>query len=202
MSADSKDIRFIDSEYHPLFIVPDGASIILTDLDGTSSSLPCQYIDECHARIGDGIFHIHQFAELQEQRGAVYAPEQPGETDICDTYEVYQIKDLAGTPYGFRPYAAAKDKLRPSDYVKVYAGVLAPGVTLDDIYVKHNQDQRPRRMEIRSMSVSDVVVLTQNGSRRAFYVDSFGFKEANEFLGKVPQRKRPSQKRGKGGESR
>lgn len=202
MSADSKDIRFIDSDYRPLFTVPDGANIVMTELDGTCNMFSCQYIDDCHARIGDGIFHIHQFALVMEQRGAVYAPEQPKAADICDTYEVYQLKDVAGTPYGFCSYAAAKDKLRPSHYAKVYAGVLAPGVTLDDIYVKHNQDQRPRRMEIRSMSVSDVVVLTQNGSRRAFYVDSFGFKEANEFLGKTPQRKRPSQKRGKGGESR
>ena len=80
MSADSKDIRFIDSDYRPLFTVPDGANIVMTELDGTCNMFSCQYIDDCHARIGDSIFHIHQFALVMEQRGAVYAPERPSAT--------------------------------------------------------------------------------------------------------------------------
>lgn len=175
-------IRFVDSEHHLLFTVLDGDNIVLTELDGTSSTLPCRYIDEYHARIGEAIFHIHQFALIQEQRGAVYLPELPRATDICDTYEVYQIKDVGGTPYCFCSYAAAKDKMQRSHYIKAYAGVLAPDVTLDDIYAKHNQDLRPRRMEMRSMSVSDVVVLTQGGNKKAFYVDLFGFQEVKEFI--------------------
>ena len=180
-------IRFIDSEYRQLFTVPDGANIVLTQLDGTRSTLPCQYIDDTHAFIDGFTFHIHQFALVQEQRGAVYLPEHPDAADICDTYEVYQLKDVGKTAYGFCSYEAAKDKLRPSHYVKVYAGVLAPGVTLDGIYAKHNQDLRPRRMEIRSMSVSDVVVLNRGGTRKAYYVDNIGFREAEQFL-KPPAR--------------
>ena len=187
MSADSKDIRFIDSEYHPLFTVPDGANIVLTALDGTRSTLPCQYIDEYHARIGDEIFHIHQFAVAQEQKGAVYMPEQPGAADICDTYEIYQLKDVGKTVYSFCSYEAAKDRLRPSHYIKVYAGVLSPSTTLEDLYARHNQDLRPRRMEMRSMSVSDVVVLNRGGVKKAYYVDSFGFRESKQFL-KLPAR--------------
>ena len=114
-------------------------------------------------------------------------PDHPGAADICDTYEVYQLKDVSKTAYGFCSYEAAKDKLHPSHYVKVYAGVLAPGVTLDDIFAKRNQDLRPRRMEIRSMSVGDVVVLNRNGTKKAYYVDNFGFREAERFL-KPPAR--------------
>ena len=189
-------VRFIDSEYHQLFTVPDGANIILTQLDGTSGTLPCRYLDDYHAIIGGEAFHIHQFALLQEQRGAVYLPERPGAADICDTYEVYQLKDVGGTAYGFCSYEAAKDKLHPSHYMKVYAGALAPGVTLDGIYAKHNQDMRPRRMEIRSMSVSDVVVLNRGGMKKAYYVDNVGFCEAEQFL-KPPARskKRTGQER-------
>ena len=189
-------IRFIDSEYRHLFTVPDGANIILTQLDGTRSTLPCRYLDDYHAYIGNKALHIHQFALLQEQRGAVYLPEHPGAADICDTYEVYQFKDVGKTPYGFCSYEATKDKLHPSHYVKVYAGALAPGVTLDGIYAKHNQDLRPRRMEIRSMSVSDVVVLNRGGTRKAYYVDNIGFREAERFL-KPPARdkKRAGQER-------
>ena len=185
--GDAVVIRFIDSEYRQLFTVPDGANIILTELDGTRSTLPCRYLDGYHARIGDKTFHIHQFALIQEQRGAVYLPEHPGAEDICDTYEVYQLKDVGSTAYGFCSYEAAKDKLHPSHYLKVYAGTLAPGVTLDDIYTKHNQDLRPRRMEIRSMSVSDVVVLNRGGTRKAYYVDNIGFCEVERFL-KPPAR--------------
>lgn len=180
-------VRFIDSEYHPLFTVPDGANIVVTALDGTRSTLPCRYIDDYHARIGDEIFHIHQFAIDQEQKGMVYMPEQPSAADLCDTYEIYQLKDVGKTVYSFCSYEAAKDRLRPSHYIKVYAGVLVPGTTLEDLYTRHNQDLRPRRMEMRSMSVSDVVVLNKGGVRNAYYVDSFGFHEAKQFL-KPPAR--------------
>ena len=186
-NGNGRAIRFIDSEYRQLFTVPEGANIVLTQLDGTRSTLPCQYIDDTHAFIDGLTFHIHQFALVQEQRGAVYLPEHPGAADICDTYEVYQLKDVNGTAYGFCSYDAAKDKLHPSHYVKVYAGVLAPGVTLDDIYAKHNQDLRPRKMEIRSMSVSDVVLLNRNGTKKAYYVDNVGFCEVERFL-KSPAR--------------
>ena len=97
--ANGRAIRSIDSEYRQLFTVPDGANIVLTQLDGTRSTLPCQYIDDTHAFIDGLTFHIHQFALVQEQRGAVYLPEHPGAADICDTYEVYQLKDVNGTAF-------------------------------------------------------------------------------------------------------
>ena len=194
--GNGRSIRFIDSEYRQMFTVPDGGNIILTQLDGTRDTLLCQYIDDTHAFIDGLTFHIHQFALVQERRGAVYLPEHPGEADICDTYEVYQLKDVGKTAYGFCSYEAAKDKLHPSHYMKVYAGVLAPGVTLEDIFAKHNQDLRPRRMEMRSMSVSDVVVLNRGGTKKAYYVDNVGFREAEQFL-KSPARnkKRAGQER-------
>lgn len=182
-----REIRFVDTENHTLFTVPDGGNIVLTELDGTCSTLRCRYLDDIHALIGGVTYHIHQFAVAQEQRGAVYLPEQPGGVEICGTYEIYQLKDIRQTSYGFCGYEAAKDKLRPSHYAKVYAGVLAPGTTLDDIFAKHNQDLRPRRMEMRSMSVSDVVVLTRAGTKKAYYVDTIGFREAKQFL-KPPAR--------------
>lgn len=194
--GDGKAVRFIDSEYRQLFTVPDGGNIVLTQPDGTRDTLPCRYIDNSHALINGFAFHIHQFAMIQEQKGVVYMPEHPGAADICDTYEVYQLRDVGKTAYGFCSYAAAKDTLHPSHYMRVYAGVLAPGVTLDDIYAKHNQDLRPNRMEMRSMSVSDVVVLNRGGARKAYYVDSIGFCEAERFL-KPPARnkKRAGQER-------
>ena len=195
-----REIRFVDSENHTLFTLPDGANIVLTELDGTRSTLRCRYLDDTHTLIGGTTYPIYQFALVQEQRGTVYMPEQPRAADICDTYEVYHIKDLKGIPFGFSAHTK-RDKLRPSDYVKVYAGVLTPETTLDDIYAKHNQDLRPRRTEIRAMCVGDIVVLTRGGSRRAFYVDIVDFREVKEFL-QPGQTRKPRKKTGRGGECR
>ena len=39
-------IRFIDPEYNTLFYIPDGASIVITRMDGSSVIRPCTYIDD------------------------------------------------------------------------------------------------------------------------------------------------------------
>ena len=44
-------IRFIDAEYNTLFYIPDGASIVMTRMDGSSVIRPCTYIDD-YSRIG------------------------------------------------------------------------------------------------------------------------------------------------------
>lgn len=189
-------IRFIDSDYNTLFHVPDGGSIILTTFGDDRKILPCRYIDDCHARIGGETFHICQFAEIQEQNGAVYAPEHPREGDICDTYTIYQLKDIGAAPYAFRPYDEAKGKLRMSHYQRAYRGVLAPKVTLEDLYAKHNWDGRPFGQRMHSLSMSDVVVLNRGGEEKAYYVDAVGFQEAKQFLNPpVRKRKPPQQER-------
>ena len=48
-------IRFIDSEYHTLFTIQDGESIVITRFDGERMVFPCKYIDDCHVCIGTGI---------------------------------------------------------------------------------------------------------------------------------------------------
>ena len=157
--ADGGLVRFIDSDYNTLFHVPDGENIILTTFGDDRRILPCRYIDATHARIGGETFHICQFAEIQERNGAVYAPEHPKESDVCDTYTIYQIKDTRAAPYAFMPYAQAKVKLRMSHYQRVYRGTLASKVTLDDLYLKHNQDNRPFARQIRSFHISRSGVL-------------------------------------------
>ena len=43
-------IRFIDSDYHTLFFVPDGESIVLTAFGDDRKTLRCRYIDDYHAQ--------------------------------------------------------------------------------------------------------------------------------------------------------
>lgn len=59
---------------------------------------------------------------------------------------------------------------------------------LESLYQKFNLD-RPEDFYGHSLSVSDVIVLRQDGRASAHYVDSIGFKELCGFL---KQEKRPS----------
>lgn len=72
--TETKDIRFIDSRYNELFRIKDGESITATFSDGSASERKCTYIDDCHTKIGQNIFHICEFAELMERGGSIYRP--------------------------------------------------------------------------------------------------------------------------------
>ena len=77
-------------------------------------------------------------------------------------------------------------------YVMVYTAERTSGGSLEDIYRDLNID-RPADFKGHSLSVSDVVVLHENGVSTAYYVDSIGFKELPDFLG-MPEH--PEVKRG------
>lgn len=96
---DKRDIRFIDSEYHTLFTIKDGESIVITCFDGEKMVFPCKYIDDCHVCIGNSAYHICEFAEMQERNGNIYVPAAPKiSAEIC-TYEIYQIPATADVDY-------------------------------------------------------------------------------------------------------
>lgn len=179
---DQRVIRFIDSEYHTLFTIKDGESIVITRFDGEKMVFPSKYIDDCHVCIGNSAYHICEFAEMQERNGNTYVPSAPKISDEIGTYEIYQIPATADVDYYFRPYAEAKGKLQNADYQRSYAGMYARGNSLEDLWAKHNRDSRPFAHRMRSMSVSDIVVLTQGGKKTAYYADTFGFQEVPEFL--------------------
>ena len=66
-------------------------------------------------------------------------------------------------------------------YQMVYARQREPGETLEDIYRRFNIDH-PEDFRGHSLSVSDVVILHENGADAAYYVDSIGFKELPGFF--------------------
>ena len=70
-------IRFVDSAYHEVVTIPDGSNIVLTRFDGTVSILPCTYIDDAHAKIGNSVYHMLEFAGIMErvERMGVYSGE-------------------------------------------------------------------------------------------------------------------------------
>ena len=103
-----------------------------------------------------------------------------------DTFTIYQISDDAEDRRDiiFENLEHLKNRglaVDSGNYEQVYTGALEDGTTLDDLYEKFNIDH-PADYKGRSMSVSDVVVLHQNGEDKAYFVDSFGFTEVPEFL--------------------
>ncbi len=110
---------------------------------------------------------------------------QPAAEPDKDTFTIYQLKDGDGMrDYHFEPYdrlQAAGLSVEAANYDRIYTAELTPGTSLEDIYTRFNIDH-PKDFRGHSLSVSDIVVLHQNGEDTAHYVDSFGYKEVPEFL--------------------
>lgn len=185
---DKKMIRFIDSSGKGLFSIPDGGNIVLTYFDGETAIRPCRYIDEHHAEIGYRVFHLREFAGIIERNGATYAPEAMAKSGTCATYEIYQIKDIRSPDYCFRSYAEASSKISRGDYTRMYAGMIAPDTTLEYLYMKHNRDDRPFGDRMRSLSVSDVIVINRGGESTAYYMNTDDFKKVANFLDSAQQK--------------
>ncbi len=102
-----------------------------------------------------------------------------------DTFSIYQIKGGDETrDFRFEPYdrlQAAGNVVDRANYELVYSAPLAPETSLEDIYTRFNIDH-PKDFKGHSLSVSDVVVLHQDGQDAAHFVDSIGFREVPEFL--------------------
>ena len=79
------------------------------------------------------------------------------------------------------------DAIKPENYELIYVGELSElkeetqGATLEAIYEKFNIDH-PEDYKGHSLSVSDIVVLHQNGENSAHFVDSFGFTGLSDFM--------------------
>ena len=128
--------------------------------------------------------HIRQQKVAAQEQPVQEQPEQEAPQDK-DTFSIYQIKGGDETRnLRFEPYdrlTAAGHWVDVKNYALVYSAPLTPGTSLEDIYTRFNIDH-PKDFKGHSLSVSDVVVLHQNGQDTAHYVDSFGYKEVPEFL--------------------
>ena len=108
-----------------------------------------------------------------------------------DSFSIYQLRNEDSTrDYRFEPYdrlQAAGRTVDKANYTAVYAAPLSAGTTLEDIYRTFNVEH-PADFKGHSLSVSDVVVLHQNGQDTAHYCDSVGFQQVPEFLRENPLR--------------
>ena len=125
----------------------------------------------------------------QAQKGTTIEAAEPDK----DTFSIYQLKRGDETRYfRFEPYdrlAATGHTAEQTNYDLIYTAELAPGTSLEDIYTRFNIDH-PKDFKGHSLSVSDVVVLHQNGQDTAHYVDSSGYRQVPEFL-QPPEKENP-----------
>lgn len=113
---------------------------------------------------------------------------QIGIYQLKDTPEARDIRFMNMDYLESRGIAVNKE-----NYNLVYTAPLEDGTSLEDIYTKFNIDH-PEDFKGHSLSVSDVVVLHQNGENTSHYVDSFGYKEVLEFTQEVSKEKSSIQK--------
>ncbi len=97
-----------------------------------------------------------------------------------DTFSIYQLKQGDTTrDYRFEPLDAIRSNglsVKPENYEQVYTAPLTEKDSLESIYTRFNID-RPADFKGHSLSVSDIVVLHQDGKDTAHYCDRFGFSQ-------------------------
>ena len=171
--------------------------IFLLHEDG-SESIPENAEDiKAHAEKG-GIFGVHkedwnaltEYRAMKEELAGSEATkemlhEYGAKEQDENTFTIYQLKDDVPVDYHFRSLDRLQENgltVDPANYEKVYEATLTPGMGLERIFEKFNFD-RPEDFKGHSLSVSDVVVLHQDGRDTAHYTDSIGFVDiTKDFL--------------------
>ena len=102
-----------------------------------------------------------------------------------NSFSIYQLKGGNETlDYRFEPLDSIHRNglsVKPENYELVYEAPMTAKDDLESIYTRFNVD-RPADFTGHSLSVSDIVVLHQDGKDTAHYCDRAGFSEVPEFL--------------------
>lgn len=105
-------------------------------------------------------------------------------------YGIYQIIDGSpGREYEFMDLNFIERhgyQVKKEDYELIYSDEMHYGDTLDSLYEKFNI-AHPEDYSGHSLSVSDIVVLNENGNVKAYFVDSISFRELPDFLQLEPE---------------
>ena len=141
----------------------------------------------------DGLFGVEKgdwnaYREYQSMKQELEDSEPNREAQLLygneGRFGIYQLKDSAETrDIRFMDMDYLEKEGIPvsrENYILVYTGELKEGMSLEDIYTKFNVDH-PADFTGHSLSVSDVVVLHQDGENTSHYVDSVGYREIPEF---------------------
>ena len=144
-----------------------------------------------------------QLQELQADKKVSRSLDKQADKEVqllygdTSQYGIYQLKDnpelrdlrFAGTAELLKRGILSDDfrEIQPENYNLVYTGQFSDiqgqlqGEKLNALFEKFNIDH-PADYKGHSLSVSDIVVLHENGKNSAHFVDSFGFTELPNFM--------------------
>ena len=115
----------------------------------------------------------------------IVAQARAAQDEPVGSFSIYQLKGGSETlDYRFEPLDSIHRNglsVKPENYELVYEAPLTEKDNLESIYTRFNVD-RPADFTGHSLSVSDIVVLHQDGKDTAHYCDRAGFSEVPEFL--------------------
>lgn len=192
---DSNELLPLTAEKALEFFDNDTVSVYLLYPDGTEG----QANDRSDIENHNGIFGVEtdewlRYEAFQERMDKLATEEPSKEALLLNGKEcaagIYQLKDIpenrdlhfAGAEY------LDKKGITPDrdNYTLVYTFPVNPEDLqdkisfLNDVYHKFNTDH-PKDFEGHSLSISDVVVIQQNGELSAHFVDTWGYKELENF---------------------
>ena len=192
------DFYILPSSLHEVIIVPQNTQMSLDELSEMVHSINESQV-AAEELLSNKVQHYDTKAHLLENAYAhqmriehEQSPMARPETTL--SYDIYQIRE--GDAYHSLRFANLSElehmnqPVQKSNYEPVYAGTLLENATngqtsytevLESLYEKFNL-QHPADYRGHSLSVSDVVVLHENGRNTAYFCDSIGFKEVPEFL--------------------
>ena len=146
-------------------------------------------VDELHAQVDMLNFlqtALNDGVEITSDNFTAFVAQNSVATSSNENYfEIYQLKNDEKLHYHrFTDYETLHkegNSVEAENYIQVYRDTLSSGTTLEDIFTRFNIDH-PVDFTGHSLSVSDIIVVHDNGDTAAYYVDSFGFKKVPEFL--------------------
>lgn len=141
-----------------------------------------------HPAVLDGFINLFR-AEVKRME------QRPVETMLlngkADSFGIYQInREGSGRSYmfeGTKLLQKLNHKVNGADYDLIYVSnlskteTLSEVETLDMIFERFNM-ALPEDFKGHSLSVSDVILMNQDGKTKAWYVDSVGFTELPDFV--------------------
>ena len=124
-------------------------------------------------------------AAYAQTPAAIVAQARAAQGEPVGSFSIYQLKGGNETlDYRFEPLDSIHRNglsVKQENYELVYTAPLTAKDNLESIYTRFNVD-RPADFTGHSLSVSDIVVLHQDGKDTAHYCDRAGFSEVPEFL--------------------
>ena len=124
-------------------------------------------------------------AAYAQTPAAIVEQARAAQGEPVGSFSIYQLKGGNETlDHRFEPLDSIHRNglsVKPENYELVYEAPMTAKDNLESIYTRFNVD-RPADFTGHSLSVSDIVVLHQDGKDTAHYCDRAGFSEVPEFL--------------------